>query len=117
MGRQWKPYRNVDYLARQLETIWQEIPQHTIRNLYQSMTRRVAACIQARSDARGIWIRDLQESSSQATMLDICVYRDEKAREKCYRDTLAKFIKIDCGRRQISQVQKDEVCQVQKDGM
>ncbi|UYV69419.1 hypothetical protein LAZ67_6003528 [Cordylochernes scorpioides] len=47
MGRRLQPSRNVDYLARQLETIWQEIPQHTIWNLYQSMTRRVAACIQA----------------------------------------------------------------------
>ncbi|UYV63751.1 hypothetical protein LAZ67_2005502 [Cordylochernes scorpioides] len=47
MGRRLQPSRKVDYLARQLETIWQEIPQHTIRNLYQSMTRRVAACIQA----------------------------------------------------------------------
>ncbi|UYV80897.1 hypothetical protein LAZ67_19002125 [Cordylochernes scorpioides] len=43
MGRRLQPSRNVDYLARQLETIWQEIPQHTIRNLYQSMTRRVAS--------------------------------------------------------------------------
>ncbi|UYV76869.1 hypothetical protein LAZ67_14002262 [Cordylochernes scorpioides] len=50
MGRRLQPSRNVDYLARQLETIWQEIPQHTIRNLYQSMTRRVAACIQASGD-------------------------------------------------------------------
>ncbi|UYV62637.1 hypothetical protein LAZ67_2001386 [Cordylochernes scorpioides] len=47
MGRRLQPSRNVDYLARQLETIWQEIPLHTIRNLYQSRTRRVAACIQA----------------------------------------------------------------------
>ncbi|UYV70221.1 Transposase [Cordylochernes scorpioides] len=47
MGRRLQPSPNVDYLARQLETSWQEIPQHTIRNLYQSMTRRVAACIQA----------------------------------------------------------------------
>ncbi|UYV79773.1 K02A2.6-like [Cordylochernes scorpioides] len=46
MGRRLQPSRNVDYLARQLETIWQEIPQHTIRNLYQSMTRWGAACIQ-----------------------------------------------------------------------
>ncbi|UYV72342.1 hypothetical protein LAZ67_9002712 [Cordylochernes scorpioides] len=50
MERRLHPSRNVDYLARQLETIWQEIPQHTIRNLYQSMTRRVAACIQARDE-------------------------------------------------------------------
>ncbi|UYV66712.1 ADARB2 [Cordylochernes scorpioides] len=41
MGRRLQPSRNVDYLARKLETIWQEIPQYTIRNLYQSMTRRV----------------------------------------------------------------------------
>ncbi|UYV70264.1 Transposase [Cordylochernes scorpioides] len=47
MGRRLQPSPNVDYLARQLETSWEEIPQHTIRNLYQSMTRRVAACIQA----------------------------------------------------------------------
>ncbi|UYV70855.1 hypothetical protein LAZ67_8000866 [Cordylochernes scorpioides] len=47
MGRRLQPSRNVDYLARQLETIWQEIPQHTIRNLYQSIIRRVAACIHA----------------------------------------------------------------------
>ncbi|UYV80155.1 hypothetical protein LAZ67_18001840 [Cordylochernes scorpioides] len=48
MGRRLQPSRNVDYLTRQLETIWQDIWQHTIRNLYQSMTRRVAVCIQAR---------------------------------------------------------------------
>ncbi|UYV82646.1 hypothetical protein LAZ67_22000361 [Cordylochernes scorpioides] len=46
MGRRLQPSRNVDYLARQLDTIWQEIPQHTIRNLYQSMARRMTACIQ-----------------------------------------------------------------------
>ncbi|UYV70155.1 hypothetical protein LAZ67_7002015, partial [Cordylochernes scorpioides] len=34
MGRRLQPSRNVDYLARQLETIWQEIPKHTIWNLY-----------------------------------------------------------------------------------
>ncbi|GFV21518.1 transposable element Tc1 transposase [Trichonephila clavipes] len=39
---------NVDDLARQLEKIWQEIPQETIRVLYYSMSCRVAACIQAR---------------------------------------------------------------------
>ncbi|UYV69341.1 hypothetical protein LAZ67_6003273 [Cordylochernes scorpioides] len=47
MGRRLQPSQNVEYLARQLVTIWQEIPQHTIRNLYQSMTRWEAACIQA----------------------------------------------------------------------
>ncbi|UYV69232.1 CNOT6L [Cordylochernes scorpioides] len=50
-----QPSRNVDYLTRQLETIWQEIPQHTIRNLYQSMTHRVAACIQAKQQLWGGW--------------------------------------------------------------
>ncbi|GFW90325.1 uncharacterized protein TNCV_2121891 [Trichonephila clavipes] len=40
--------RNVDDLARDLEQIWWEIPQETIRVPYQSMPRRVAACIQAR---------------------------------------------------------------------
>ncbi|GFU35772.1 transposable element Tc1 transposase [Trichonephila clavipes] len=40
--------RNVDNLARQLEQIWQDIPQETIKVLYHSMSRRVAVCIQAR---------------------------------------------------------------------
>ncbi|GFV52436.1 transposable element Tcb1 transposase [Trichonephila clavipes] len=39
---------NVDDLARQLEQIWQEIPQETIRVFYLFMPRRVVACIQAR---------------------------------------------------------------------
>lgn len=48
MGRRLHLPRNVDDLVRQLERIWQEIPQETIRELYRSMPRRVAACIQAR---------------------------------------------------------------------
>ncbi|GFV34426.1 transposable element Tcb1 transposase [Trichonephila clavipes] len=36
---------NADKLTRQLEQIWQEISQETIRVLYHSMPRRVAACI------------------------------------------------------------------------
>ncbi|UYV73372.1 hypothetical protein LAZ67_10002885 [Cordylochernes scorpioides] len=59
MGRRLKPSRNVDYLALQLETIWQEIPQHTIRNLYQSMTRRVTACIQANYITVEVSLRNL----------------------------------------------------------
>ncbi|GFT30311.1 transposable element Tc1 transposase [Trichonephila clavipes] len=47
-GRRLHLPRNVDNLARQLKQIWQEIPQETIRVLYHSMSRRVAACIQAR---------------------------------------------------------------------
>ncbi|GFT56481.1 transposable element Tcb1 transposase [Trichonephila clavipes] len=39
---------NVDNRTQQLEQIWQEIPQGTIRLLYHSMSHRVAACIQAR---------------------------------------------------------------------
>ncbi|GFU01346.1 transposable element Tc1 transposase [Trichonephila clavipes] len=39
---------NVDDLTRQLEKIWQEISQKTIKVLNQSMASRVAACIQAR---------------------------------------------------------------------
>ncbi|GFT86339.1 transposable element Tcb1 transposase [Trichonephila clavipes] len=42
---------NVDDLARQLKQIWQEIPQETIRVLYYSMPRCVAACIQARDES------------------------------------------------------------------
>ncbi|GFY34866.1 transposable element Tc1 transposase [Trichonephila clavipes] len=36
---------NVDDLPRELVQIWQEIPQETIRVLYHSMSRRVAAAI------------------------------------------------------------------------
>ncbi|GFU16359.1 hypothetical protein TNCV_4988951 [Trichonephila clavipes] len=39
---------NVDDLTSQLEKTWQEIPQETMRVLYHSMSRRVAALIYAR---------------------------------------------------------------------
>ncbi|GFX39898.1 transposable element Tc1 transposase [Trichonephila clavipes] len=45
MDRQLHLPGNVDDLTRQLEQIWQGIPQETIRVLYHSMPRRVAACI------------------------------------------------------------------------
>ncbi|XP_071035183.1 uncharacterized protein [Parasteatoda tepidariorum] len=48
MGRRFHLARNFDDLVRQLDRIWQEIPQETIRELHRSMPRRVAACIQAR---------------------------------------------------------------------
>ncbi|GFY19374.1 uncharacterized protein TNCV_4127611 [Trichonephila clavipes] len=48
MGRLLHLSGNDDDLARQLEQIWQEIPQETIRVLYHSKLCRVAACIQAR---------------------------------------------------------------------
>ncbi|GFV59881.1 transposable element Tc1 transposase [Trichonephila clavipes] len=47
-GRRLHLPRNVDGLTRKLEQIWQEILKETIRVLYYSMSRRVAACIQAR---------------------------------------------------------------------
>ncbi|GFV69237.1 transposable element Tcb1 transposase [Trichonephila clavipes] len=49
MGRRLHLPGNVDDLSRQLEQIWQEIPQETIRILYHSLSRRVATFIQARS--------------------------------------------------------------------
>ncbi|GFU12938.1 transposable element Tc1 transposase [Trichonephila clavipes] len=48
MGRRLHLPGNVDDPAWQLEKIWQEIPQDTIRVLYHSMPRCVAACIQTR---------------------------------------------------------------------
>ncbi|GFX84586.1 transposable element Tc1 transposase [Trichonephila clavipes] len=48
MGRQLHLLGNVEDLGRQFEQIWQEVPQQTFRVLYHSMSRRVAACIQAR---------------------------------------------------------------------
>ncbi|GFS49912.1 transposable element Tcb1 transposase [Trichonephila clavipes] len=49
IGRRLQLPRNVDDLARQLEQVWQEIPQETIRVLYHSMPRRVAVFIQVRA--------------------------------------------------------------------
>ncbi|GFY05559.1 transposable element Tcb1 transposase [Trichonephila clavipes] len=50
MGMRLNLLGNVDYLARQLEQIWQEISQ-TIRVPYHSMPRCVAAYTQARKVA------------------------------------------------------------------
>ncbi|GFT54045.1 hypothetical protein TNCV_154021 [Trichonephila clavipes] len=52
LGRRMYLPGNVDDLAQQSEQIWQKIPQETIRVLYQSMSRRVAAYIQAREESR-----------------------------------------------------------------
>ncbi|GFU09947.1 hypothetical protein TNCV_4522661 [Trichonephila clavipes] len=48
MGRSLHLPWNVDDLVRELEQTWQEIPQATIRMIYPSMPRRMAACTQAR---------------------------------------------------------------------
>ncbi|GFU40689.1 transposable element Tcb2 transposase [Trichonephila clavipes] len=37
MERRLQPFRNVDDLSQQLERIWHEIPQETIRKLSQSV--------------------------------------------------------------------------------
>ncbi|GFX58541.1 hypothetical protein TNCV_417211 [Trichonephila clavipes] len=52
MGRGLHLPKNADDLARQLEPIWQEIPQKTIRVLYHFMSRRVAAFIQPKRAQR-----------------------------------------------------------------
>ncbi|GFV07072.1 transposable element Tc1 transposase [Trichonephila clavipes] len=57
MGRQLYLQRNVDDLAQQLEQIWQEIPQETIRVLYRSMTNHVAACVQVRGKSTPYRVR------------------------------------------------------------
>ncbi|GFV49877.1 transposable element Tc1 transposase [Trichonephila clavipes] len=49
MGRRLHLPGNVDELARQLEKIWQEIPQKTIRGIYHSMPRHMS--IQARGES------------------------------------------------------------------
>ncbi|GFV72767.1 hypothetical protein TNCV_5038461 [Trichonephila clavipes] len=46
-GRRLRLLGNVDALTQQLEQMWQEIPQETIRVPYHSMQRRLEACIQA----------------------------------------------------------------------
>ncbi|GFS60024.1 transposable element Tc1 transposase [Trichonephila clavipes] len=43
MGKRIHLPGNVDNIAQELEHIWQEIPQETLKLLYQSMPRRVAA--------------------------------------------------------------------------
>ncbi|GFX00363.1 hypothetical protein TNCV_1273571 [Trichonephila clavipes] len=53
MGMRLHLPENIDNLARQLEKIWQEIPQETIRVLYHSMPRRVAACIKNTANLNG----------------------------------------------------------------
>ncbi|UYV75101.1 SIM2 [Cordylochernes scorpioides] len=87
MGRRLQPSRNVDYLARQLETIWQEIPQHTIRNLYQSMTRRVAACIQAIKCRLSFRSRGMREKSKNAA-------RSRRERENSMFCELARLLPL-----------------------
>ncbi|GFU55945.1 transposable element Tcb1 transposase [Trichonephila clavipes] len=51
MGRRLHLPGNVDDLARQLEQNWQEIPQKTIRMIYHSMPRRVAAFTQTKGES------------------------------------------------------------------
>ncbi|GFV41706.1 transposable element Tc1 transposase [Trichonephila clavipes] len=48
MGRRLHILGNVDDFSRQLEQIWEETPQETIRVLYHFMASPAAACIQAR---------------------------------------------------------------------
>ncbi|GFW92134.1 uncharacterized protein TNCV_3540201 [Trichonephila clavipes] len=48
MGRRLNLPGNVDDLALQLEQIWKKISQETVRVLYHSMSRLVAACLQAK---------------------------------------------------------------------
>ncbi|GFT22444.1 transposable element Tcb1 transposase [Trichonephila clavipes] len=48
MGRLLHLPGNADDLDQQLEQMWQEISQGTIRMLYLAIPRRVAACIHAR---------------------------------------------------------------------
>ncbi|GFX31670.1 uncharacterized protein TNCV_4081941 [Trichonephila clavipes] len=66
MGRKLHLPGNVDNLARQLEQIWQEIPQKTIRELYHSMPRHVVACIQARGYVN---VQQLGVSTSDLTTI------------------------------------------------
>lgn len=65
MRRRLQPSRNVDDLSQQLETIWYEIPQDIIRELYQSIPRRVTACIQTKGGQRLIDFLPLQQSNSE----------------------------------------------------
>ncbi|GFX30360.1 transposable element Tcb1 transposase [Trichonephila clavipes] len=51
MGRRLHLPGNVNDLARLLEQVWRKIPQETIRELYHSMSCRVAACFQARVES------------------------------------------------------------------
>ncbi|GFY22856.1 transposable element Tcb1 transposase [Trichonephila clavipes] len=48
MGRRLHQPGNVDDLARPLEQIWLQIPGRPSKYFYPSMSRRLAACIQAR---------------------------------------------------------------------
>ncbi|GFV66278.1 hypothetical protein TNCV_2736921 [Trichonephila clavipes] len=52
MGRRLHLPGKANVLAQQLKQSWREISQETIRMLYHSMVRRMAACIQTR-----VWSR------------------------------------------------------------
>lgn len=48
MSRRLRPSLDRADLTRQLESVWQAIPQEDIRQLYESMPSRITACIRAR---------------------------------------------------------------------
>ncbi|GFU56511.1 hypothetical protein TNCV_1137371 [Trichonephila clavipes] len=50
MRRRLQSFRNVDDLAEKLETIWHEVLQDSMREVYQSVPPWVIACIQAGGD-------------------------------------------------------------------
>ncbi|GFX49393.1 transposable element Tcb2 transposase [Trichonephila clavipes] len=48
LGRQLQPSRDTGELTAQMQRLWQDLPQGVIRDLIESMPRRISACIAAR---------------------------------------------------------------------
>ncbi|GFY18299.1 hypothetical protein TNCV_2047051 [Trichonephila clavipes] len=94
MGRRLYLTGNVDPLAQQLEPIWHEIPQETIRVLYHSMSCCVAACIQARgnvisynSSRPTVWRRPMHVKyveSSNVLLLVWCGTWESECQLRCH---------------------------------
>ncbi|GFX25012.1 cytochrome P450 3A8 [Trichonephila clavipes] len=61
---------NVDDLVQQLEQIWLEIPQETVKVLYHSVPSRLAFYIKARGGAFGAFTMDVIASSAFGTKID-----------------------------------------------
>ncbi|KAJ4450220.1 hypothetical protein ANN_01627 [Periplaneta americana] len=53
LGRQLQQPRSLQDIENQLQKIWTDMPQDTIRNLHASMPARITACIQTRGGQTG----------------------------------------------------------------
>ncbi|GFW97428.1 uncharacterized protein TNCV_4991051 [Trichonephila clavipes] len=55
LGRQLQPSRDTGELTAQMQRLWQDLPQGVISDLFESMPRRISACIAARGGFTTYW--------------------------------------------------------------